>query len=79
MTILTAREFNQDVSAAKRAAATEPVIVTDRGRATHVLLDISQYEKLTGQGRGLVEALRMDDDEDIDFAPVRFEAQVPNL
>ena len=28
----TAREFNRDVSAAKRAAADGPVIVTDRGR-----------------------------------------------
>jgi hypothetical protein len=31
MTTISSREFNQDVSAAKRVATNEPVIITDRG------------------------------------------------
>ena len=37
-TTFTSREFNRDVSAAKRAAANGPVIVTDRGQPAYVLL-----------------------------------------
>lgn len=42
MPTMTSREFNHDVSAAKRAASSEPVIITDRGRPSHVLLSIDQ-------------------------------------
>ncbi len=42
MKIVTAREFNQDISKAKRFAAAEPVFVTDRGRPTHVLLSVAR-------------------------------------
>jgi len=31
MTMMTAREFNRDVSAAKREASRGPVVITDRG------------------------------------------------
>lgn len=44
---MSATEFAQDVNAAKRAAAHEPVIVTAHGQPTHVLLTISEYERLT--------------------------------
>ncbi len=37
---VTSRERNQDGSRAKRLALVEPVFVTDRGRATHVLIGI---------------------------------------
>ena len=43
------REFNQDVSHAKRVALFEPVFVTDRGRPTHVLLGIDAYRNLVGR------------------------------
>ena len=35
---ITSREFNQDVSKAKRAALKGPIFITDRGRPAHVLL-----------------------------------------
>ncbi|HEX4032186.1 MAG TPA: hypothetical protein VHX20_17615 [Terracidiphilus sp.] len=41
ITTLSSREFNQDVSRAKRAAKKGPVFVTDRGRPSHVLLTVS--------------------------------------
>jgi len=45
-TVLTAREFNQDTARAKRAAKNGPVIITDRGKPSHVLLCIEEYERL---------------------------------
>ncbi len=57
MKVLTSREFNQDVSQAKRLARIEPVFVTDRGRPTHVLLSVEAYRKLVGQTANLVDLL----------------------
>lgn len=36
----TSREFNQDVSAGKKAAQDGPVAVTDRGKPANVLLSM---------------------------------------
>lgn len=71
VTTLSSREFNQDASGAKKAAAKGPVFITDRGRPRHVLLSIEDYRRLTGERRGLVEALAMPGDEDIAFDPPR--------
>ena len=68
MTTVSAREFNQDVSAAKRAAAEGPVIITDRGRPSHVLLTIADYTRLTGRRVDLVDWLTMEG-ETIEFDP----------
>lgn len=57
MKVVTSREFNQDVSAAKRLARSEPVFVTDRGRPTHVLMSIDQFRTLTGQRESIVDLL----------------------
>lgn len=57
MRIVTSREFNQDVSRAKRFAQLEPVLITDRGRPTHVLLDIESWRELSGERRGIVDLL----------------------
>jgi len=71
-TAMTSREFNHDVSAAKRAAAHGPVVITDRGRPSHVLLTIEDWRALMGARTGLAGALRMGaEGEDIDFDPPR--------
>lgn len=57
MHLVTSREFNQDVGQAKRLARVEPVVVTDRGRPTHVLLSIDAYRRLSGQQETMVELL----------------------
>ncbi|MFB0872844.1 MULTISPECIES: type II toxin-antitoxin system Phd/YefM family antitoxin [unclassified Sphingobium] len=57
MKVMTSREFNQDVSAAKRIARAEPLFVTDRGRPTHVLMSIDQYRRLSGEGDNIVDLL----------------------
>lgn len=75
MTTMSARDFNRDVSAAKRAAIEQPVIITDRGEASHVLLSIEHYRSLTGSGTGWVQAIQMDEDIDFDPPRARFEAR----
>jgi prevent-host-death family protein len=60
MKVLSSREFNQDVSAAKRLARDEPVFVTDRGRPTHVLMSIRDFRALSGQRDSIVDLLAWD-------------------
>jgi prevent-host-death family protein len=79
MTTMSAREFNQDVSAAKRAAASAPVIITDRGKPSFVLLSFEEYRRLTGQERNVVDWLAMSDDIDLQAEQVRVELGVPEL
>lgn len=61
MKLLTSREFNRDVSHAKRAAQVEHVLITDRGKPTHVLMSITEYRRLTGEGESILELLAMPD------------------
>ena len=64
---LTSREFNQDTARAKREAASGPVFVTDRGRPTHVLLTVAEYERLTQPKRSILDLLAMPGMENIDI------------
>ena len=59
MTSFSSREVNHDVSKAKKAAQAGPVIITDRGKPSHVLMTYSELERLTGKRRNLVDALSM--------------------
>lgn len=59
MTSFSSREVNHDVSKAKKAAQAGPVIITDRGKPSHVLMTYSEFERLTGRRRNLVDALSM--------------------
>jgi prevent-host-death family protein len=70
-TTLSSREFNQDTSRAKKAAAEGPVFITDRGRPAHVLISIAEYRRLTGGRRSIVDALSMPGLGDIEFEPPR--------
>jgi prevent-host-death family protein len=70
-TTLTAREFNQDVSRAKRAAEGGPVIITDRGEPAYVLLRHDDYRRLAGGGPNIVDLLGQPGGENIEFEPPR--------
>lgn len=61
MKVVTSREFNQDVSAAKRLARIEPLFVTDRGRPTHVLMSIDTFRRMQGQRESIVDLLALAD------------------
>jgi prevent-host-death family protein len=71
MKTISSREFNQDVSGAKKAAESGPVFITDRGQPKHVLMNIEDYRKLTGERVTLAEALAQPDAPDFDFTPPR--------
>jgi len=71
ITTLSSREFNQDTSAAKKAARKGPVVITDRGRPAHVLLTIEDYRKLAGDRVSIVDMLAMPGAAEIEFEPPR--------
>lgn len=66
MKIVSSRDFNQDVSQAKRAARIEPVFITDRGNPTHVLMSIDNFRYLTGQTESIVDLLAMAEPGDVE-------------
>jgi prevent-host-death family protein len=62
----TAREYNQDSGSIKRAANDGPVIITERGKPSHVLMTIAAYERLKGNHPKMplvsfLEGLALDD------------------
>ncbi len=71
ITTLSSRELNHDVGSAKKAARQGPVIITDRGKPSHVLMTYEDFQRLSGRGRSLAEALAMPGLSDIDFDPPR--------
>lgn len=79
MVTMTAREFNRDVSAAKRKAGSGPVVITDRGEPAYVLLSVEEYRRLGEKGADLVSRLSMDDDVDVEFEPLQVDLKVPEL
>jgi prevent-host-death family protein len=70
-TYITARDFNQDTSRAKRVAENEPVYITDRGRPAHVLISVEQFEQLAARGRNIVDLLAMPGGGKVRFNPPR--------
>lgn len=71
MTVFSSREFNREVTRAKKAASAGPVFITDRGRPAHVLLTMEEYQRLTGEGPSLVDLLAEPDAVSLDFEPPR--------
>jgi prevent-host-death family protein len=71
VTTLSSREFNQDSGRAKRAAKRGPVIITDRGKPSHVLLSIDEYQRITGKVDSIADALGMTEASEIEFTPPR--------
>ena len=67
--IMTSREFNHDTGRAKKAAEKGPVVITDRGKPSHVLITFKDYERLTRTGMSLAEALAGPEDLDFDWEP----------
>jgi hypothetical protein len=63
ITTLSSRELNHDVSSAKKAAQDGPVVITDRGKPSHVLMTYDEF----------CQALAMPGLSDIDFDPPRVE------
>jgi prevent-host-death family protein len=74
ITTLSSREFNQDTSRAKKAAAAGPVFITDRGKPAHVLLSIEEYQRLADAQGSLIDMLGQPpgvEDAALDIPPMR--------
>jgi hypothetical protein len=69
--VIGSRQFNQDVTKAKRAARIEPVFITDRGRATHVLIGIEAWRRLSGPAETIVDLLAMAEPAQLDLEGAR--------
>jgi len=71
ITKLSSRDFNQDTSRAKRAAKRGPVFITDRGRPSHVLLTVEEYQRITAGQKNIADLLAMPAAAEIEFEPPR--------
>jgi PHD/YefM family antitoxin component YafN of YafNO toxin-antitoxin module len=69
-TFMTSREFNQNITKAKRNSKKDAVIVTDRGKPAFVFLTYIEYKTLTSVKKSVIESLSMADDG-IEFEPSR--------
>ena len=59
---MSSREFNQDVGRAKRESLVNPVIITERGKPSHVLINYDEDLKLKGFQPKIIDLLSLDDD-----------------
>lgn len=71
MSSISSREFNQDIAGAKRAALKGPVVITDRGKPSYVLMRHDTYRKLLGQNFSIRRVLAHPGSDEIDFEPPR--------
>lgn len=69
--IFSSRDFIRDVAAAKAAALTGPVLITDRGQPAFVLLNIDEYHRLQGEAPSLFTQMQQLTElpDDIDEIP----------
>ena len=71
MFTVTSREFNQDLGEAKKASEKEPVFITNRGQASHVLMSYDHYKSILGKKKTIGELLSMPGAEDTDLPLAR--------
>ena len=67
---VSSRELNQALSRVKKSSLTDPVIITDRGRPSHVMMSYAEYQRLTGKRTSIVERLSSPEAAQVDFEPV---------
>lgn len=83
MTPVTGAEFNRRPSRVKRAAALEPVVITEHNRPTFVLMSYAEYQRLHRAPDDLASWLEMSaaDEAGIDFEidPVGLELRSADL
>jgi Antitoxin Phd_YefM, type II toxin-antitoxin system len=68
---MTSRDFNQDVSRAKRLADDAPVTITDRGQPAYVLMTHDEFLRLTGNTPSILDLLADSKGDEIEFEPRR--------
>lgn len=73
ITTMSSRTFNRDIGKAKKAARTGPVIITDRDEPAYVLMNIEEYQRVTGTNKNILDLLALPGVADIDFDPPRMQ------
>jgi len=68
MQTVTSRSFNQDPSSVKRAATLSPVLITERGKVSHILLSIDKYYEITNGVENIVDMLSIPDVNHYEFS-----------
>jgi prevent-host-death family protein len=76
VTTISSREFNRDVSQAKRDATAGPVVITDRGKPVFVLLRHETYRQLMGKRSSIRELLDHPLSRDFAFDPPKLGAGI---
>ena len=66
-TTLTSRQFHQDSKRVKQAVEQGPVIITDHGKPSLVLLTYEAYEQLAPKRVSLADALYMPGADEVEF------------
>jgi prevent-host-death family protein len=65
---ISSQKFNLSVSDAMKNSQVGPVLITENGRPTHVLLTYENYQRLSGVKGSVVELLALPGAEDIDLS-----------
>jgi len=74
MSYMTSASFNQNPSRAKKEANERPVVITDHGEASYVLVRYAEFEAHWKKPKSLFEALRDPSAvSDKDFDPARLD------
>jgi prevent-host-death family protein len=76
---VTAAEFNQRPSRVKRAAEDEPVVITEHGRPSFVLLTYAEYQRLLRKPTDLAEWLEMGEEIEFEIEPVGLDIRPANV
>ncbi len=72
MSYMTSKVFNQNPSKAKREADEQPLVITDHGRESYVLMRYADFQAHWRKSKNLLEALRDPNAaKDKDFEPDR--------
>ena len=70
-TTISSDAFSRDIERAKRDALAGPVVITNQGHPTFVLLSHEAYQRLAGGSPGNRQLLDQPGTEDIDLDPPR--------
>jgi prevent-host-death family protein len=73
ITTFSSREFNQDTGRAKKASETGPVFITDRGKPAHVLMTFSDYQRVVGKRKNILDLVGMKGAGEIEFEPEKMQ------
>ena len=67
VTTLSSREFHQDTGRAIKATETGLVVITDRGKPAYVLMTFSDYQRVMGKRKNILDLVGMKGAGDIDI------------